>query len=384
MKNRNVQTATLAVCVIALAVSACAPEGDSAATVREAPDATEIPAAAEAREVIRNVRVLTAATTTLSEYVDISGPVRPVTATDISVEEPGVVKRLPLEKGQNGKKGAAIVELERSVLEAEMRAARADFVVAEYNEDRTRNLYEANSVSGQEMLLAKSQLEKTRAAQDLATLRYERAIVRAPYAGLLSERHVELGQYVVPGQVVARFVDPFTLKLVANVTERDVALIAPDAPVDVDLDGLRDPIPATVHWVAFEANPTSGKFEVEIHIDNADLGVRPGVVGRARVLRDTHDDVVAIPRDAIVDRRGARSVFVVEKGRARVRDVVLGGDQGLMVIVRDGIDAGDEIIVRGQRDVRDGDRVNVTERASAADGGMEGDPATSGTEASGQ
>jgi hypothetical protein len=129
-----------------------------------------------------------------------------------------------------------------------------------------------------------------------------------------------------------------------------------------------------VGWVGFEANTTNGKFPVEIHVENRDLALRPGVVGRARVLKRTHADAVTVPRDAIVHTALGPRVYVVEGDTARARDVDLGPDQGLMVIVMSGLAAGDRLVVRGQRDVTDGSAVHVREESTFADGGLGSDP----------
>ena len=108
-------------------------------------------------------------------------------------------------------------------------------MLAEYNENRTRNLYEANSVSGQEMLLAATQLERAKATARIAELRFARAAVAAPYAGLVTERYVEVGQQVMAGTPVARIVDPYTLKLAAYASDRQVRNLEEGAPVTMIL-----------------------------------------------------------------------------------------------------------------------------------------------------
>jgi RND family efflux transporter MFP subunit len=130
-----------------------------------------------------------------------------------------------------------------------------------------------------------------------------------------------------------------------------------------------------VDWIAFEADPTSGKFEVEIHIENPDLLLRSGVVGRARVLKKEHSNVLAIPRDAILLTDAGPAVYVVEQDRAVSRPITLGPDQGLMVVAATGLHSGDRIVVRGQRELVEGALVKATEEASSPDGTNGKDPA---------
>jgi RND family efflux transporter MFP subunit len=340
----------------------CAPQADSSLD-GEAP--TEPP---------RNVRVITLASGTLDEFLELSGPVRPLRGADLATEESGVVSAIQNDKGSLVKKGDIVVLLDRDLLDAEKRTAIAERTVAAYNEERTRNLYETNTVSGQEMLLVASALEKAKASEDVARIRYERAAVKAPFDGLVTQRIPDPGELVGVGAVVARVVDPYTLKLVCSASDLEIRYIQTGAPVTVSLDGVAGHVQGTVDWVGFEANTLNGKFPVEVHVANPDLTLRPGVVGRARVLKRTHENVITVPRDAIVEGPLGHRVFVVENDVARARDIELGSDQGLMVIVTDGLSDGEMLIVRGQRDVTDGASVRVREEATSPDGAIGTDP----------
>lgn len=325
-------------------------------------------------EVPRNVRVLELAQRQLEEHLTFSGTVRPVRGADLSSEESGRVAALPHDKGALVREGDPLVTLDRRLLEAEMKAADASRALAEYNEDRTRQLFEANSVSNIEMLQAETQLSQAKAAADAARIRYERAAVAAPFHGIVTDRYVELGQLVAPGTPVARIVDPYVLKLTGAVTEREVPFIEAGRTALVRFEGLEEPVLGRVQWVGFEADPRTGKFGVEIHIDNPNLALRPGVVGTARIVKESHADVIIIPRDAVVQRSGQAIAYVVEQDRARERVLSLGADQGLMVVVEEGLRSGDQLVVRGQREIRDGSAVIVQEKSVALDGTTPGDP----------
>ncbi len=325
-------------------------------------------------EVPRNVRVLSLGPYTLNEYLEVSGPVQSVEGADISTEEGGTIAAVPRDKGALVRKGDVLVLLDRRLIEAEMKSAEAALAYSEYNEEQTRKLYEAKQVSREEMLLAETKLDQAKAAADIARIRYERAAIKAPYDGVVADRYVEIGQLVSPGTRVARIVNPYTLKLAGAVSEREVRYVSESAPVRVALDGAEATLPGHVHWVGFEANPTTGKFPVEVYVENRKLNVRPGVVGRARVLKGVHADVVAIPRDAVVQGAEGPIVYVVRDGTAHAQPVELGVDQGLMVLATGGLSFGDRIVVRGQRELTDGAPVKIQEEATAADGSVGSDP----------
>lgn len=325
-------------------------------------------------EVPRNVRILKVERSDLKEFLDISGILRPVRGTDISTEESGVVESFPHEKGDLVSAGATVVLLDRDLLKAQMESAEAAKTLRQFNYDKTKELYDNNNVSGQEMLLVHTQNEQAKAEAEMARIRYERAAIASPFDGIVADRFVELGELVQAGMPVARVVDPYTLELVGSMTEVDVRFIERGSTVRVVVAGLERPLRGTVHWVGFEADPKTGKFPVEIRVDNPDLLVRPGVLGWARIDKATHENVVAIPRDAVVQRPGEQVVFVEREGRALERPVRLGADQGLLVVALAGVDAGDHLIVRGQRDLTDAALVAVQEVSESRDGTIPSDP----------
>jgi membrane fusion protein (multidrug efflux system) len=257
-----------------------------------------------------------------------------------------------------------------------MRAAEADLELAAYNDERADKLFEAKQISREERLTIRTRREQAKTQADVARLRYERAAIKAPFAGIVTDRYVEIGQLVAAGTPVARVVDPYTLKLEGSATEREIQYVREGAEAVVKLAGLDRTVAGEVHWVSFEARPTTGKFQVEIWIENPTLELRPGIVAEAQVLRETHENVLIIPRDAVVQSPRGTGVFVVDadEDRARLRDVDLGPDQGLMTVVEKGLEPGELLIVRGQREVVDGSRVKIQEEATAADGSLAEDP----------
>jgi len=283
----------------------------------------------EAQEVARNVRVLDISTASIAEFFEISGPVTPVRGAWLSAQESGPVVAIHLDKGQAVSSGGIIIEQERDILRAERDAMKAALQMQEYNVDKVRQLYDAGKVSRIELLTAESAFAQARSMATVSSERYDRAGIRAPFDGVVTDRFVELGELVNPGQRVARLIDPYTLKLEA---------------------------------------------QVEIEIPNAELIYNSGVIGRARLGKNEEAGVVVIPRDAVLAGRVGPTAYVVEKDRAVLRQLRLGSDQGLMVIVRDGLQPGDLLVVRGHRDLREGGLVTITERAAEADGSIPSDP----------
>lgn len=335
----------------------------------------EKPATDQANEELpRNVRVMTLTPATIAEFFEISGPVAPVRGTDLSAQESGPVVALPVAKGATVRAGDLLVEQDRKILRAEKEAAAANLAAQQFNVEKTRQLYEAGKVSRIELLTSESAYAQARSLAQVSSERYRRAGIRAPFGGVVADRYVELGELVAPGMPVVRVIDPYTLKLEAYLTDQQVRWVAAGEEATVLLGVGGSSATGTIRWVGFEADRMTGKFKVEIEIPNPDLKWRSGVIGRANLIKSRANDVIVIPRDAVLNGRVGPTAYVVAQDRAEIRQLTLGAAQGLMVVVTQGLDLGDRLVVRGHRDLRDGSLVRITETAETADGATAADP----------
>jgi membrane fusion protein, multidrug efflux system len=328
----------------------------------------------ESQEVSRNVRVLPLESESLVEYFEVSGPVSPVLGTDLSVEESGPVIALPVVKGRAVEEGDLLLELDRTILKAEMESAASQLRMQEFNIDKIRQLFAAEKISRLELLTAEAQYEQAKSMNAVSARRYQRAGLRAPFAGILTDRYVELGQLVIPGQVAVRLIDPHVLKLEAYLTGGEVGWVQVGQHADIFLADAGAPVVGTVSWIGLEADRQTGKFRIEIEIPNEEVLLHAGIIGRASLQKRVLNGAVVIPRDAILPGSSGASAFVVNGDRAELRSIELGADQGVLVQVESGLEKGDRLVVRGHRELRDGSLVKVTETATAVDGSMAGDP----------
>ncbi len=333
------------------------------------------PESAPTPEVPRNVRVVELSPSQLTEYFEISGPVAPVRGTVLSAEESGTVLKLAASKGQTVVQGDVIVQLDRAILAADMESSAANLEAQSYNVDKVRKLNKAGKVSRMELLNAESLFEQAKSAAAISKERFNRSAIRAPFAGVIVERYVELGQLVTPGQRVVRIIDPSTLKLEAYLTDQEVSWVRVGTTAQLKMGGNSSVVLGTVTWVGLEADRMTGKFKMELEIANGEGKLRSGVIGRAKIAKNVLDGVLSIPRDAVMHNGRGTSVFVVEGDRAFQRIINLGADQGSMVTVDGGLKAGDNLVVRGHRSLRDSSLVKITEISPRSDGMMVEDSA---------
>lgn len=337
-----------------------------------------------APEIPRNVRIIELSPGQMVEYFEISGPVAPVRGSILSSQEAGAVVQLAAAKGEHVSEGGIIVLQDRAILQAEKTSAAANLEAQSYNVDKVRKLNKAGKVSRMELLNAESLYEQARSHATITRDRFERAAIRAPFDGVIVERFVELGQLLLPGQPVVRLIDPSVLKLEAYLTDLEVSWVKVGTEAEVEMGENKILAPAVVTWVGLEADRMTGKFKMELEIPNPDGKLRSGIIGRAKISKNTLEGILSVPRDAVMHSSIGTFAFVVEGDRALLRYIKLGADQGSLVTVDEGLEIGDKMVVRGHRSLRDSSLVNITEISKRKDGLMVHDPANlfSGNDAS--
>lgn len=345
---------------VGLSVVAAACGGEA-----EANGAAEQEAGADEFARVVNVEVRAVTPRSFVEQIRLTGAVRADRDVQVSAEETGVVEEVLAEKGRWVEAGAPLVRLNADVLSAQARQARAQSELARQTWERRRQLYEEDQVGSElSYLEARFEAEQAEAALNSLEERLARTVVRAPFSGFLEDRMVEVGTRVSPGQPVARLVDRTPVKIVAGVPERYAADVSVGAEAVVTFDVFPgDVFRAPITYVGSTVDPQNRTFPVEVRMPNPQGVIKPEMVANVAVERRSLEDAIVVPQDALVRVENGYVVFVVtERGGntvAEARRVELGPSQRDLAVVESGLEPGDRIIVRGQKSVAGGDRVNV-------------------------
>lgn len=358
----------MGVVAFSLAAAGCG-ETDGAEAQRSGPDG-----GADQRVV--NVEVMEVRPEPFTHFIQVVGTVEAQRDVRVAAEEGGVVESMLASKGQIVRRGQPLLRLDAGVLSAQLDQAASQAALADETWRRHQQLWERDSV-GTEMayLQAKYHARTARAQARVLSERMERTVVRAPIGGILDDRTVEVGTLVSPGTPVARIVDVDTVEVVGGVPERYAADIEQGAEVMVAVNALGGrEYTGAIDFVGSSVDGGSRTFGVEVTVPNPGLGIKPGMVVDIRIARRTIDEALAVPRHTVMRREDGYIVYVAvpEDGgwRAEARPVVPGATRGQMVVIEEGLEAGDRVVVVGQQRVADGDALNVlnAERAVANQG----------------
>ncbi len=271
-----------------------------------------------------------------------------VRQSTVSAQISGRIVELRFDVGDFVKKGETIVRIDEraagqalAASEAQVREADAAARNARVNFERSRQLLAQKFISP--AALDKAEADYKQAQARLATMlagagqaSTERsfATIVAPYSGVVSARHVDLGEMAVPGKPLMTGFDPSTLRAVANVPQAQIAAIqvSGKARIEVPSPGLSTPS----RWyevrrltVVPSADPRTHTTQVRLELPGDARGIAPGVFARAHFTIG-HAPRLLAPREAVFQRSEVTGVYVInEKGAPGLRQIRLGtaGDE---------------------------------------------------------
>jgi RND family efflux transporter MFP subunit len=188
--------------------------------------------------------------------------------------------------------------------------------------------------------------------------------LRAPFAGRVSSRRVNLGDVVSPGLPLIEVEGEGGLELRATVESGLAATLRPGSRVRALVDGQPGPLTATVTAIAPSGDPTTHRFEVKADLPGTS-GLRAGLFARLLVPGVAADPRIVVPAGALFERGGLTGLFVVADGKARLRWVAPGARDGDTVEVRAGIEPGERVAL-DPAGLADGAPVKEQQAASGA------------------
>jgi membrane fusion protein (multidrug efflux system) len=300
----------------------------------------------------------------VEDALTLTGRADPWEQVVVSAEVSGNVTGQEVEEGDRAGNGQVFFRIDTIWFQAAHAQAEAKAVLARQELERVEGLRRGGISSPQD--LDRVRAEHTVAEADLAAarMRLDKSVVHAPMNGVVDRVHVERGEWAEMGKPLVRLVQVDRIKVVAGVPESDIRHFALGDTVQIQFDALPDQVfTGDVLRIATTAEAETRTFPVEVAVDNAAGGIRPGMIARVRMVRAVHADAVAVPIFSILSMENQHFVFVEENGVARVRPVSVGVIEGDRVHIREGLAPGDRLIVVGHRDLREGQPVRVTAEA---------------------
>jgi RND family efflux transporter MFP subunit len=328
--------------------------------------------AAKAKPVA--VEVARATQMDLTETVSAIGTIAATRDVMVSSETSGRITAVPIRVGDIVRQGQTLVQVDDELraiavdqAKAQLQAAETNLAKARKDFERSQTLAKSGDVADVELEAyrlgfhsAEAQEKGAAVALRLAQRQYDDTKIKAPIAGVVASRKVEVGEMVGPGREVANIVDVSALKVKLSIPEEEIGKIRPKQPATLRVDSRPDqPIRGTVSTVGSKSETPGGHtYPVEVVVEKTDLTtLKVGMFARVEIHARSAAGALAVSKESIVNGDTNPAVFVVEEGVARLRPVTLGIRAGDRYQVLTGLRAGDVVISFGQKTLKDGSAV---------------------------
>jgi membrane fusion protein (multidrug efflux system) len=314
--------------------------------------------------------------------IEAVGALRAVKGADLSLEVSGVVESISFNSGDDVEEGAALLKLRTADDVARLHSLEAMAELNDITYERDQKQFKMQAVSQATLDTDAANLKNAQAqvAQQQAII--DKKLLRAPFAGHLGIRAVDLGQYLGPGTVIVTLqaLDPIFADFF--VPQQSVGQVRLGQPVIVKIDAFKDQtFTGEISAINPKVDTGSRNVQVRATLKNPDHNLVPGMYATVDIATGSPHHYITLPQTAITYNPYGDTVYVVVDGKgddadgkpqriARQTFVTVGPTRGDQVAVLKGLDDGDMVVTAGQIKLHNGSVVlidnSVTPTADAA------------------
>lgn len=278
----------------------------------------------------------------------------PMTATT-----QGIVRDIYVRLNGHVRAGQPLLKVDFDVNKASLAVAEATLTKARQDLARYETLQRENNISGTEVESVR--LQVLNAEYQLTSIRKQvsDALIKAPIGGTITEKPIERGMYIAPGTPLATITDVSSVKVIISVPETELTNWSIDRVVPVEFEAYPGvPFRGIVHHIGLKGGE-AGKFPVEIRVTNTQqYPVRVGMTAHVSRKNSPAASALTIPRVALVQNGDTTAVYVLQGQRVQLRPIQTGEQTGTHLVVHQGLQAGEQVVVSGANGLRDGSSVS--------------------------
>jgi len=297
---------------------------------------------------------------TISAYYSTTATLEAEEEAMVVAKVRGIVNQLNVEEGDIVKAGQVLAKLEDEQLAIEATRAKAtmDRLFNEYQ--RNKELYEKKLISLEQFENSKYEYESQKAAYELAKLNVEYATIRAPISGVISERFIKVGNMVNTDQQLFKVTDFDPLLAVLHVPEHEMSKLKKNQPAFIQPDAVEgNEFRGEIKRISPVVNPETGTFKVTVAVNDPTRQLKPGMFGRVRIVYDTRENALLIPKNAVMSEDGDNSVYVIRDEMVYRKNIRTGYVNGSNIEVLEGLSENEMVVTIGQSSLQDSSLVQV-------------------------
>lgn len=289
------------------------------------------------------------------------GTIEAASASVLSFPVAGIITKVYVREGQKVAEGSLLAEVNDASFKQAYSAAQATLRQAQDGYDRLKLLHDKGSISEVQWVEMETKLAQAVSSEAIAKRNLENCKLRAPYSGVVGKVSAEEGMNVLPGNTVLTLLQTHGMQVNIPIPENVISSVTVGQPVRISVSALNNRIyEGKVGSKGVIANALSHNYEVLVPLKNSDGALMPGMVCNAWLPSSDTTQLIVVPNRVVkIDHTGEHYVWLASGGKAVRRTVITGGLAQRGIIIAEGLNPGDSVIVNGEQKVSTGSSVSV-------------------------
>ncbi|MCI9845577.1 efflux RND transporter periplasmic adaptor subunit [Flavobacterium pectinovorum] len=292
-----------------------------------------------------------------AQSLEYSGTIEADNTVSIGFSVPGRVDAVMVQEGQHVVKGQLLAAIEQNTYKNNLTVAGAGLEQAKDNFSRLDQLYKKGSLPERDYIAAKTALAQAQANKETALKNLNDTRLYASFSGIITRKLTEAGATAAPGIPAFTIVKTDKVYAVASINENEISALRIGAQAKITIPSLNKNIDARVAIINPQADDFSKTYNVKIRLDNPGGILLPGMIADISINSGKSQNAVIIPAQAVVrDHDNINYVFTAKADNTAFKKRVIiskmtGSNE---VVVTEGLQAGEKLIVKGQTNLQDG------------------------------
>jgi membrane fusion protein, multidrug efflux system len=301
------------------------------------------------------VEAAAARSDTVIDAILATGQIEALQSIDLKPDVEGRLVRILVPEGTPVARGTALFKIDDAELKAQVAQLTAERDLARQSLTRTRDLLQQKASSQAELERAEATMRSNEAQLERLKVRLDRTLVRAPFAGIVGQRFVSLGDYVTSDTRLASLQTVTPQRASFQVPERYAEQLKIGQQVSFRVASLPGrQFTGKVDFVDPSVQLPGRTIMVKASVPNPRRELQAGMFIEARLATAVRPDAVVIPEDAVLPLQGSNFVWVVADGKATRRQVELGVRTPGFVEIKNGVEHAEHVVVGGQERLAEG------------------------------
>lgn len=295
----------------------------------------------------------------LRDRIFTTGSVRANEEVEIRSETSGIITGIYFQEGRRVGKGALLVKINDSELQAQLRKAEYRETLAVDREGRQKQLFDKGGISQEEYEATLNEVNVLKSDVELIKAQIAKTEIRAPFNGTIGLRQVSEGSYLSPTSPITTLQDINPVKIDFSIPERYAQRVSRGDDIFFQVDGIDGAFKGTIYASEPKIEANTRTLLLRARSNNADGRLLPGAFADIELVFAEIPNALTVPSLAIIPELGGKKVYVVQGGKAMPRPVETGIRTNESVQIIDGLAPQDTVIVSGIQQLRPGLPVEV-------------------------